>query len=195
MLFSNLFVLNLWDASPTMYNCWYLHSVSFYVKTLCFKLKTFILKLEAQLLSALLLCLYSLVVSQWLLRTFDCSHQKLCSNTQPIRLPVSADELPVPGECIWTWCHSSLPLSFQAFCRISCVYYAGSNGPGYVGGLNLSSLCHRLYILHQQYMWKAFSSPTCGVYLLKSLLNSWLVPQFFICCKQNFNLRLSTFTF
>lgn len=115
---------------------------------------------------------------------------------QPIRLPLSADEF----VCAWGM-HlnlvslSSLPLAFT-FCRIPlCLPCAGSNGPGYVGGLNLSSLCHRLHILHQQYMWKAFSSPTCGVYLLKSLLNSWLVPQFFICCKQNFNLRLSNLHF
>lgn len=42
---------------------------------------------------------------------------------------------------------------------------------------------------------RLFLAPTCGVYLLKSLLNSWLVPQFFVCCKQNFTLRLSKLHF
>ena len=47
-----------------------------------------------------------------------------------------------------------------------------------------NSICERLFL-----------APTCGVYLLKSLLNSWLVPQFFVCCKQNFNLQLSKLHF
>ena len=82
---------------------------------------------------------------------------------QPIRLPLSADEF----ICAWGM-HlnlvslSRLTLAFT-FGRIPlCLPCARSNGPGYVGGLNLSSLCHHLHILHQQYMWKLFLAPHVG---------------------------------
>ena len=82
---------------------------------------------------------------------------------QPIRLPLSADEF----ICAWGM-HlnlvslSRLPLAFTFGQIPLCLPCARSDGPGYVGGLNLSSLCHHLHILHQQYMWKLFLAPHVG---------------------------------
>lgn len=89
---------------------------------------------------------------------------------------------------------TGLPLAFT-FCRIPLrLPCARSSGPGCVGGLNLSSLCYHLRILHQQHMWKAFSSPHMWG-LPTEVPVKFLIGPSVLCCKQNFNLRLSKLHF